>query len=77
MLAIGSIMLPSFASHPDSHQEHMNHNPCQDTKPVDGTLTDADGTVAGVVTDYFKNTACMKDSVTQTLELPARRRRPA
>ena len=58
MLAIGSIVLPSFASHPDGHQEYYEHNPCKDAKPVNGTLTNADGTVAAVLTDYFKNTAC-------------------
>ena len=58
MLAIGSIMLPSFASHPDGHQDHSDVNVCEGAKPVDGTLTNGDGTVKAVMTDYFKNTAC-------------------
>ena len=58
MLAIGSIMLPSFASHPDGHQEHSEVNVCEGAQPRDGTLTNADGTVAGVMEGYFNNRAC-------------------
>jgi hypothetical protein len=58
MLAIGSIMLPSFASHPDGHQDHSAVNVCEGAQPRDGTLTNADGTVAAVMEGYFNNRAC-------------------
>ena len=56
MLAIGSIMLPSFASHPD-HSPH-DTNPCEGTKPKDVVLTDAADVEVGRIANYFDNTKC-------------------
>ena len=65
MLAIGSIMLPSFASHPD-HSPY-DTNPCEGKKPDHARLTNEDGSASvvagltdddGYINNYFSNRNC-------------------